>query len=232
MRLHLILAATTLFAIQPADAGVRAQYRLGQGPDQRLMTVEVNDHGDGRADMGDGRIMLLLGGIAYVVEADARGSYLVRLEDAEFENEVTIADGRRPAHGPMRPPATSVQRVRLVRVGTEIVAHHRGTLWRIVKPAAPAGGGDDYVVSDDPRLAPLNLMVSPQGPAAPARILDPTGAAAARWAIYRRGAILREGHHLLLQRAEVRPIPEPFVLPGPILTREAYSARRRSSTRD
>lgn len=230
MRLHLFLAATALFAMQPAIAGVTAQYRLGHGPDQRLMTVEVNDHGDGRANMGDGRIMLLLSGVVYVVETDARGTYVARLEDVTAASEVVIEGRRRPAHDMRSWPETADSQVRLVRGGTEIVARRRGTVWRIVNPTAPAESVDDYVVSDDPRLAPLNAMVGPQGPAATVVMYE--SAAAARSAIYRRGAILREGRHLRLERAEIRPMPEPFALPGPVLSRDDYVARRRASMPD
>jgi hypothetical protein len=49
--------------------------------------------------------------------------------------------------------------------------------------------------------------------------------------MYRRGAILREGRFLQLESAEIRSMPAAFTLPGPVLDRSAYEARRRRTGR-
>lgn len=236
MRLRLLLAATALFAAQPAAAGIVAHYRLGQGPEQRLMVVEVNDRGDSRAAIGGGRALLLLDGTFYVVKTDADGPYAGRLEDfvGLWEDEVVVEGSRRQAHGPFLavPPLPPPPQVRLIRGGTEIVAGRRGIVWRVRDPAVPAEArAEEFVVSADPDLAPLNGILGPRGPATADQLLDPNGFAHARWAIYRRGAILREGRHLRLERAEIRPMPDAFALPGPVLGREALAARARRTGR-
>ncbi|HYI49899.1 MAG TPA: hypothetical protein VEX35_15685 [Allosphingosinicella sp.] len=233
MRLRLLIAATALFATQPAAAGIIAHYRMGQGPEQRLVVVEVNDRGDSRADMGGGQVLLLLDGTFYVVETDAEGTYAARAEDAFAILEVDMGN-RRSAHGPdpAMPTLPPPPQVQLIRGGTEIVAGHRGTVWRVRDPAAPAGASaEEFVVSADPELAPLNNILGPRRQTAPDPAFDANGAAAARWAIYQRGAILREGRHLRLERVEIRPMPEPFALPGPALSREALAARARRTGR-
>lgn len=112
------------------------------------------------------------------------------------------------------------------------MAGRRGTLWRVRDPAAPAGASaEEFVVSSDPELAPLNDILGPRRTTAPDPALDPNGAAAARQTMYRRGAILREGWHARLERVELRPMPAPFALPGPPLSREALAARARRTGR-
>jgi hypothetical protein len=235
MRLRLLLAATALFATPPAIAGVTAYYRVGRAPDQRLMVVEVNDQGDSRTDLGDGRAMLVLGGVAYIVRTDAVGTYVARLEDDIDPDTVVISGSRRlPAdileHRGPRLPAPS--RVQLVRMGTEIVGGRRGTVWRVVSRSAPANGSvEEFVVSDEPELAPLRNILGPRQPNPPDPALDPTGAAAARWTAHRSGTILREGQHLRLERVELGPIPEAYSLPSPPLRGEALVARARQGER-
>ncbi|HEV7661666.1 MAG TPA: hypothetical protein VGO55_17640 [Allosphingosinicella sp.] len=234
MRLRLLIAATALSATQPAAAGIVAHYRLGQGPEQRLMVVEINDRGDGRMDMGDWGMMLMLDGIAYVVDTDSEGTYTARLEDVlsismEAWDEADGHPRRDPAAVPVPPPtpAPPQPQVALMRGGTETVAGHSGTVWRIRNPAAPADGDDeDFVVSADPGLAPLNVILGPRPAASADPGLDPNGYVAAIRAIYRQGAILRRGRHLRLERVEIRPMPGAFALPGPTLSREALATRR------
>lgn len=232
MRLRLLIAATALLATEPAAAGIVAHYRLGPGPEQRLMAIEVNDRGDSRADLGGGQVMLLLGGTAYIVETDAEGIYAVRLDDA-FAASMEAWDAadrspRNPSSDGPPPPLPPSPQVELIRGGTEIVAGRTGTLWRIHDPAAPPGASDEeFVVSADADLAPLNGLLGPRQPVSAAPLFDPNGASAARRSIYRQGAILREGRHLRLERVEIHPISGAFALPGPLLSREELAARRR-----
>ena len=234
MRLRHLLAATALFATQPAAAGITAHYRTGQGPEQGSMTIEVNDRGDSRVDIGDGRTMLVLDGVAYVVERDSEGVYAARMDDV-FELSIVRLDGsRRPSNGPILalPPQPAPPRVRLERGGIETVAGQRGTLWRIVDPAAPGGvGAQEIVVSDDPALAPLRGVLGTRETDAPNPAFDPNGAARARWTIHQRGAITREGRHLRLERVRIHPMPNAFTLPAPPLGREALAARMQRAGR-
>jgi hypothetical protein len=239
MRLRLLFAAMALFATQPAAAGIVAHYRIGQGPEQRMMAIEVNDRGDSRADLGDGRVMLLLDGTVYVVETDAEGTYAARAEDAfALSMEDWSASERPPGSEPspdlepLPPKPPPPPQVRLIRGGSETIAGRTGTVWRIHDPAAPAGASaEEFVVSADPDLAPLNNLLGPRRATAPDPALDRNGAAAARRAIYRRGAILRAGRHLRLERVEIRPMPGAFALPSPALSREALAARRLRTVR-
>jgi hypothetical protein len=236
MRLRLLIAATALIAAQPAAAGVRAHYLMGPEPWQRLVVIEVNDHGDGRLDMGEMGVMLVLDGMPYVVDRDAEGPYAARLEDAmaDSSDAWAEADGHPPRDPgaspplPARPPTPPPPQVELIRVGPEIVAGRRGTLWRMRNPGAPAGlQEEEFVVSDDPALAPLNVVHGPRAPGSGEPEPDPDGLLAALRAIHAKGAILRRGQHMRLQRAEVLPIAEAFTLPRRLLSRAALAERRR-----
>lgn len=242
MRLRSLIAATALLATQPAAAGITAHYRMGYGPEQRLMVIEVNDRGDGRADIGGGAgILLLLGGTFYVVDTDAEGAYAARAEDAFAVGmeEWEAAEGppdRDPAAPvmplPPDPPPPPPPQVEVTRGGTETVAGRAGTVWRVRDPAAPAATRDEeFVVSADAELAPLNALLGPREPAGSDPMFDPNGAFAARVAVYRQGAILREGRTLRLERVEIHAMPGAFTLPGPVLDREALAARRRRAGR-
>jgi len=235
MRLRLlIIAATALFATRPAAAGITAHYVVGQEPWHRGVLVEVNDRGDGRMDLGDGGVMLVLDGVGYVIDTDSEGIYAARLEDSfavsmEAWDEAEGRPRHDPAAPPRPPPAPPPPRpqVEVSRGGIEIVGGHSGTVWRIRDPAAPAGSGDEeFVVGVDPALAPLNALIGPRPPGGPDPASDPNGVAAATRAIFRQGAILRRGRHLRLERAEIHPMPGAFTLPGPVLSREALAARR------
>ena len=235
MRIFSILATLALLAASPAPAQVTARYTGAFGPG---MTVQVDERGHSRISVGNQMAVIHRDGIDYVVMGDLNGIFAVRQEDmieafaqqarrlfpegSPSPSGAAAGPGEerrsRPAHRtvpsapPPPPPGDSSPRTN----GIETVGGRTGTVWTL----APAGDNDssagDFVVSDDPALAPIGRVIARQyGASASAlsRMVPETSGLAGRsfselyGPIFARGTIIRFGRLMRLESVDIGPIP-------------------------
>ena len=111
-----------------------------------------------------------------------------------------------------------------------------GTVWKAHPREVPSLTSAEAVVSDDAALAPLG-----KGLALHARVAVRSNAATmggfgnfarAMVALYEKGAVLRFGNVLRLERIDRAPLPPgEFAVPQPLLDRAALAARLGAAAR-
>ena len=241
MRL-LSLAVVLILIAAPAQADITARYAMGPpGGGMPAMVVEVNDRGDARIMSGNQAAMLTLDNVPYLIQGDLHGIYVARWDDlaallaARFQAMMPHpSPGTRPAALPPPPPATE-----FFAQGNETIAGRTGTRWVLRPTERHAGrvqpeGGLDFVVSNDPELAPLGRVFLHSFETSMGGMRTMLGAEGGRVAVFgrpmlemfARGAVLRMGNMLRLESVDTHPIPaSEFVLPSAPLSRAELEAR-------
>jgi hypothetical protein len=250
MRIYSILATLALLTASPTPAQVTARYASAFGPG---MTVQVDERGRSRISMGNQMAVIHRDGIDYVVMGDLSGIFAVRQEDMiealaqqarlfapERSQTESAADtqqrGERqaPQAAPdpiPLPPGFSAPRAN----GMETVGGRTGTVWTLAPPGEDNSLAGDFVVSDDPALAPIGRVIARQyGASAGAlsRMVPGTSGLEGRsfsdlyGPIFARGTIIRFGRQMRLESVDIGPVPaSAFELPTEVLTRERFVAR-------
>ena len=208
--LALLLAA--LLIESPASADVTARYRDQNGS---AIIIQVSDSGDSRVEVNDAAY-LKAGGVGYLVVDEARGGFVVRLEDftGVMEGLVGVTG---PAASPTAPP------VEVHETGTEQVAGRTGRVFRI-------GSGEDSVdavVSPDEDLAPLGRALNFHfGPMIRAMSPNMREVGEAIIGVLDRGALLRLGAMWRLESLDRAPLPASlFTLPSAPISRDELIER-------
>lgn len=237
-RMRLFWLAAAMLIAGPARADVTAHYTMGpEHSAMPAMVVEVNGRGDARISMGNQMALVMLDGVAYLIQADLRGVYVARWDDltALLGERIRATAPHSPAlngagHSTMPAMPPFVER------GTETVGGRTGTLWsqRVDNGHGPPRDGIDMVISSDPDLAPLGRVFARQFDMSLGGMRTMLGAAGPNMtssfesmrALLARGAPLRMAHILRLENADTHPIPaSEFVLPSAPLTRAQLEAR-------
>jgi hypothetical protein len=190
-----------------------------------VMTVEADDKGDSRISQGNQYAVLTRGGVAWLLLADLSGVYAVRQEDWLA---VTLAKVRGAMPHP--PDFHDTQQYEIVAGGAERVGGRSGTLWSLQEHGKPPSTVFQFVISDDPDLAPVGRAFAAQFFASASGMGSMIGSVPAFAAkaneIFAKGTVIRMGHMLRLESVSKDPIPAAdFALPAVILSREQYAAR-------
>lgn len=220
--------AVALAISTPATADITATYGVSGG---RLpnMVIRVNDRGDSRTTTGNQMAVLTVGGETYIVMADLNGLFAVRQGDvmtafsdlvAGQSPELASSDETSGAHSPS---------YEIVEAGTETVGGREGTVLSVRREGQDPDIADRYVVSRDPRLAPIGAVLARQFSAstnAMRGVADVTGFWAYIADIFARGTVIRFGNLFRLESVDEGEIPSSeFALPETILTRDEFAAR-------
>lgn len=141
-----ILAATLLMlAPAPALADVTATYAVRD----KVVTVEIDDAGNTRAQFGSTVALIRRDGVDYLIIYAPDGRAVVMRVDAVIAYVTT--------HSPP-PPLTPVPpnwTITRSTPGDAVVAGHSGSVWNL----GPKGDGSlDIVMSSDPELAPVGQL--------------------------------------------------------------------------
>ena len=211
----LLLAACS--AAKPVDLTARYVREAPDGP----ILVKAAANGDARVEAGE-TVYLRKDGTDYVVLRDGQGSYAVRREDLL----AVLAEGDSGlGPGPRAQPEYAVS-----PGAAETVAGVKGTVWKLHPKDVPSLATADAVIADDPSLANLGKALAMQASFAIARnsagLGGPGNLEKAMIALFEKGAVLRFGSALRLERIDKSPIDASvFELPKPLLDRAALRQR-------
>jgi hypothetical protein len=210
----------------PAQADVTLRY-AADGQNMNSLVVEADDHGNVRAEANASLVFLIRGGETYLVRETPTGPAVARLADA-----LAIATESH-AH-PTGGIALHVRRQRFTVVphGQERVGEWNGAAYRLeTVPPATGGSARVMVVSTDPALAPLALimeevmMVETRLFQAALGVAPDPEEDRQMHELLGRGLILRSSDYVHLDRLTRDPVPaERLALPGPILSRDQLRA--------
>ncbi len=219
-----VLIALLAAACSPPGPEDRVARYVREAPSGPVL-VKAAANGDARVEAGE-TVFLRKSGTGYVVLRDAQGRFTVRRDD--LLAELAEAD-RSQAPFPRAQP-----RYETTPGGAETIAGIRGTIWRLHPAEVPSLTSADAVIADAPRLANLGKALQMQARFAIERNSAPIGGPGnfeqAMIALFERGAVLRLGKALRLERIQAVPIaPGEFDPPAPILDRTAL--RRRLAAR-
>jgi hypothetical protein len=214
---NIVVAALALLAAAcagPVREDMTAHYAKTGG---QPFAVEAAANGDVRIDAGD-EAYVRLAGVDYIVMQDARGHFVARAQDLL----ALLADGAAAPH--LQPEYATTQ------TGRETVAGVSGIVWKIHPRDAPSIASVDAVVSGDPALDTVGKGLAAYTRALIVRNSRMMGAPGnlekAMIALLDKGAVLRFGTVLRLERIDKAPIPKArFALPGPALDRAALARR-------
>lgn len=214
MRWGWIAALAALLAAAPVQADITARFAQESGPP---ITVQVRDNGDSRIVVTDG-VYVMRDGVAYMILTDPRGTFVTRQEDfVALMQELLTAVPRLPG---ARDPVPGVE-----EQGTETVAGRTGTIFRVGAP----GSTDtiDFVISEDPELAPVGrAMATLLGPLLTASMESTPGLGAEMTGLFARGTVIRFGFMWRLDSVDMAPVAAAgFELPSAPIGREAVRAR-------
>ena len=210
------VAALALLAAgcgRPAPEDMTAHFAKTGG---QPFAVEAAANGDARVTVGD-ETWLQIGGVDYVVMKDARGSFVAREDDL-----IALLTEAPETPRPQPDYATS-------EGGEESVAGLKGRVWKIHPKDTPSLVTVDAVVSGDPALAGVG-----KGLAAYTRTLivrnsramgAPGNLEKAMIALLDKGAVLRFGTVMRIERIDKAPLKGMIALPSAALDKEALRAR-------
>ena len=215
-----LIAGCTPAAQPPSD--LTAHYAREDAPP---LVAKASAGGDSRVEAGE-TLYIRRGGKEYVVLRDAKGQFSALADD--------VIAVREAQPGLVSPASVQPQYV-LSRGGAETVAGISGAIWKAHPRDVPSLTSAEAVVSDDAALAPLG-----KGLALHARVAVRSNAATmggfgsfarAMVALYDKGAVLRFGTVLMLERIDRAPVaPGEFAVPEPLLDRAALAARLGAAT--
>jgi hypothetical protein len=216
MTRKLLAAALALLAAAcggPAPEDMTAHYSKTGG---QPFAVEAAANGDARVVVGD-ETWLRIGGVDYLVMKDARGSFVARGDDL-----IALLTEAPESPRPQPDYATTDG-------GGESVAGLPGKVWKIHPKDTPSLVTVDAVVSGDRALAGVG-----KGLAAYTRTLivrngramgAPGNLEKAMIALLDKGAVLRFGTVMRLERIDKAPLKGVLTLPARALDREALRVR-------
>ncbi len=220
-----ILAVATLALLaacsgaKPADTTATYVREAPNGP----ITVRTAANGDARVDAG-GTEYLRKGDREFVVLKDGAGTFSVprnMLLDWYAEADKGLAGIAQPRGEPDY----------LMREGgSETIAGYRGTIWIVHPKDVPSLPAAEAVISGDPALGPTGRALAMQSSFAirrnSAMIGGPGKLPRAFIALFDKGAVLRFGSMIKLDKIDHAPIPaNVFDLPRPLL--DAAGLRKR-----
>jgi hypothetical protein len=211
----LLLAACSAGG-KPDDVTARYVREAPSGP----VIVKAAANGDARVEAGD-TVFLRRLGVDYVVRRDSAGTYSVRRDDLL----AVLAEGDGPPPGPRAQPEYAT-----TPGAAETVASVKGTVWRVHPRDIPSLTSVEAVIADNPAFANLGKALAMQTRFAIERNSalqgGPGNFEKATAALFDKGAVLRLGSALRLDRLERKPIPiSEFEVPRPLLDRAALKAR-------
>lgn len=211
---RLLLICLILLLPGRAEADVTAHYRADSGVG---MVVFLADNGDRLIEHGAHTAYLTIGGETYLILNDARGSYTTR-------RETFLAALR--ALPRAEPQPTEEERYSIVDRGDEVVAGFPGSRISI----GTEGSRQDrmeLVISTAPELQQVGRAVA--GHIVPWLSVVPgpeAEIAETLRTVLQRGALVRLGNLLVLDRIDRSPIPaERLRLPSPPLDQQALTSR-------
>lgn len=223
MRPPPVLALILAFLLAtPGEAGTRATY---VGQDGKRLVVEVTDAGDARiGEEGASDYGVLTGGRFHVVGAGAGGRSVARIEDVADAIDAVVTP---IFNGLLAGPPRASARLRIEARGPTEVAGVAGSRFAVsgLDRRDPAKV-EEYVLSTDPRLAPVGAALEGFMNAAvlPGAALLGRPAAdlvADTRAIFARGTPLAAGARIRLERIETADVPVARVaLPAPPIDRD------------
>ena len=216
-----LLAAVTV----PADAALTAHYVNPQG--LLAMTVEVNDRGETRISQGNQFAVLTVGGVTYLLLSDLSGTFAIRQEDWLAVN---LAAVKKAMPAGAKDLGKDLPPYEIVRGGKEVVAGRTGTLWTVRRKGVADTAGFDFVICEDPDLAPIGAAFERQMASSAAGMAEVMGSAGDFGAkiddAMKKGTVIRMSRILRLESVKGGVVPDAdFVLPATVLTREQYAAR-------
>lgn len=215
-----------------ARADLTAYYsRTPDGPP--TVTVRVDERGNSRIDTGGSLSVVTVGGVPHFVMRAPGGAFAVRVD--ALRAAAAALPGRDAIRIPGRYPRLEggLTGYRAIPDGTETVRGRTGTRWRLAVGDDDGREGEaDWVISDDPDLAPVGAALAQQfeviengsrmavGPgvsgSVPPAMLEPL----------RRGTILRMGDLLFFHSVRRGPLPPgAAALPKMVLGGDAFIAR-------
>lgn len=230
MRPGLLLALLAMAcASTPAMADVSARYRI---PGGQMILIEASDEGNGRftpeGDGAQGGYAVFTPNDSFLVFTEAGVTRVMRFADfraaldAMVERMLANIDGAESVDAPQPAPAVPAE-PRLVAGGRSEVNGRSGTLYR---DRAAEGNMGDFVISDDPALAPVGRIFAKTMIETP-MFGDLIGGAAADWkrelaALLDKGAPLRLGEVSLESMTSDQIPAARFALPSAPISREEF----------
>lgn len=204
---------------KPADTTATYGREAPNGP----VVVRAAANGDARVEAGE-NLFIRKSGADYVVLRDGQGAFSVRRDDllayfAELDKAANLFPGGR------------VQPEYVMRAeGSETVAGQSGRVWKVHPSDIPSLPAAEAVISSDPALGPMGRALAMQTNFSILRNSGMSGGPGnlekAMMALFDKGAVLRFGTALRLQRLYHAPIPPGmFDPPRPLL--DAAGLRRR-----
>lgn len=224
------LLLTVGLGVAPTEGtrpGVMATYESGQGVQRVLVGIWADDRGRARdvfAAGHGGMGFITRDNVGYILDQDQQGS-VGRQEDML----AFLVVGRHGADNRERLERLARQRVEIVRAGTERIAGVTGDVYRLTLiEGVTRSQPFEIVISAEPRLAPvgrelLRLYDSLRAPIVAAVASPPQPYAAVR-ELLARGTPLRFGEMRLTSIERRALTDELTALPGPVLSREAFTA--------
>jgi hypothetical protein len=236
-----LLAAAILIGAAPAQADITARY---SNPDGLVaLTAEADAKGDVRISYGNQYAVLRRDDTTYVLMGDLSGPFAVRQDDwmaVTFGKMRQFMQSHRAESGAGKPSSdfTGPPFV-IVQGGRETVGGRNGTVWSLRlkdEPAAQAAkNAFDFVVTDDPDLAPIGGLLAEQMIASTMGMQEMLGHKESMFqqmdSVFAKGTVIRFSRLLSLQSVDAKPVaPSEFELPATTLTREQYEARVQPGT--
>jgi hypothetical protein len=213
---------------QGTRPGIMATYESGRGVERVLVGIWADDRGRVRAMIGAGHggmEFLTRDNVGYAVVDDGPNGSVGRQEDML----ALLATHRNAMMNRAMIERFARQRAQITRAGTERIAGFTGDVYHVTlfEGGVPSRSFE-IVISADPRLAPVGrelrrFYVSLQAPIVAVAGTTPQPYFAIR-ELLNLGTPLRFGG-MRLESLEDRPLTDQLTaLPGPVLSREAFSA--------
>lgn len=214
-----------------ARADVTVTYR-GTGSGAMMLGISADNAGRSRILIGAGHggmMMLTRDNVGYVVIEQGSETTVGRQEDM-----IALAASRH-VRGPGEIGREWIQAfagdgIEIVPAGTERVAGFDGDVYRLtLTHGERRSPPTEIVVTSDPRLAPVGREIlrfydSLRGPLVATAGGEPRPYAAIR-ELLARGTLLRLGADFRLVEMDERDLPDiVFAMPGPVLSRERFTA--------
>lgn len=218
------VAAAALLPASAASADVTARYVDSKGAG--VMTVEANDKDDTRIKQEGKEALLTLGGVSYVIDSDASGTYAVRQDDwvaVRLQGLGKLLSGA--ALKPKDQPAAE-----LVSAGTESVGGRTGTVWTLRMPTKAEREKLEVVIATDPDIAPVGRAIAGEFGLSAQMMAQLVGSVpdfmVKMNAALSKGTAIRIAKALRLDSVSHAPVSaSEFALPAVVLTKEQFAAR-------